>query len=299
MSEYEKKVDLINRAALRLSRRGFLSALAGGAIYSALSGCGSPPQNNAPAASASDDVVNNLPEGFLPNGWSYGQIGSPDIGYAPPENFQLPSYTPPPQPVAPGGPLGIIPRHGWTFAGPARSSIEPMGGVNLITFHHTGDPRPFYDDSYAGSAAFWERTRVYQVYSRDFQDIGYHFGIDRAGRVWQLRPLEYRGEHVRIGPTPPLWLNQYRQYSNGPSMPIDGRYVWNNHNIGVVSIGNFMLQEPTPMQKSKIVEFGTMLRRRYNIPIYHCYTHQELVSTECPGRNLQPYMEYIRRNEMI
>jgi len=296
MRDNPKNFDLTNQTPSRFSRRGFLTALAGSALYAGLAGCGSPPQKTAPTATADD--VTTLPEGFLPNGWSYGQISSPDIGYAPPENFPLPSYTPPSQPLAPSGPLGIIPRRAWTYSGPARST-EPMAGVRLITFHHTGDPRPFYDDSYAGSAAFWERTRVYQVYTRGFQDIGYHFGIDRAGRVWQLRPLEYRGEHVRIGPTPPLWLNQYRQYSNAPSSPIEGRYVWNDHNIGVVSIGNFMLQQPTPLQRQKIVEFGSMLRRLYKIPLYHCYTHQELVSTECPGRYLQPYMEYIRRNEMI
>jgi N-acetylmuramoyl-L-alanine amidase len=297
MDQDKNKIIQPNETQPGLSRRNFLTAaaaLVGGGIYAGLAGCG--PQQQT----SNSNAVASLPEGFLPNGWSYGQIGPPDVGYAPPDNFRLPStYKPPSLTVAPSGPLGIIPRHAWTPAGPARSTIEPMGGVRLITFHHTGDPQPFYDDSYAATAEFWERIRIYQVYTRGFQDIGYHFGIDRAGRVWQLRPLTYRGEHVRIGDTPPLWLNQYRQYANGPSFSIDGRYIWNDHNIGVVSIGNFMLQEPTLLQKRKIIQFGAMLRRQYNIPVYHCYTHQELVSTECPGKNLQPYMEYIRRNQMI
>ncbi len=276
-----------------LSRRGFLAAGSAAALLG-LAGCASD-QSNASSS------ISNLPRGFLPADVSTAW-NRPDTGYAPPANFVMPPYHPPVQrkasPVVEVGSIPIIQRSAWALAGPNMRTIQPMAGVRLITFHHTGDPKPVYDDSYAGSARYWELIRESQ--RRDgFEDIGYHFGIDRAGRVWQLRELKYRGEHVRDGFAPPRWLDQYRQYRNSATQPYHGRYVWNAHNIGVVSLGNFMVQSPTAQQKRRIVQMGLLLRRLYQIPIYHCYTHQELVATECPGKGLQPYMEYIRRNGIL
>ncbi len=274
----------------RLSRRGFMALLAAGSV-AGLAGCS---QNNAGSSAA----LRPLPDGFLP-ATAPTTLADADVGYSPPANFVPPTYVPPSSvEQAPSGTLGVIPRSAWTHYG-ARRPMLPMNGVRLITFHHTGDPHPTYNDTYAFTAAFWEATRHWQADIRHFQDIGYHFGIDRAGRVWQLRPLQWRGEHVRDGFAPPRWLDRYRQVRNSPLLPTHGRYLWNSHNIGVVSIGNFMLQDPTPQQKAKIIEFGSLLRRLYQVPIYHCYTHQELVATECPGAHLQPYMEWIRATNKL
>lgn len=273
-----------------INRRIFFSALGAGTML-ALAGC-------AAEQNQSTDNIGALPNGFLPN-QGLVSSGPEDTGYAPPANFKMKVYhAPAAGPVAPRGVLGIIPRSAWALAGPNMRTIQPMDGVRLITFHHTGDPKPFYDDSFAGTARYWELIREYQR-RVGFEDIAYHFGIDRVGRVWQLRPLQYRGEHVRDGFAPPRWLDEYVQRANCPTRPVHGRYVWNAHNIGVVSLGNFMLQRPTAAQKSKIVTIGRLLRRLYGIPIYHCYTHQELVATLCPGSHLQPYMESIRRDAIL
>jgi hypothetical protein len=274
-----------------VTRRDFLSGLVLAGAAMGLAGCTT--QNKGVSS-----AVGELPDGILPA--DAGSVGGPaDVGYAPPVNFHMSAYRPPVrQPLRPVGALGIIPRVGWTTIGPNMRTIQPMNGVRLITFHHTGDPTPFYDDSYAGTARYWEAIRQWQR-SQGFEDIGYHFGIDRVGRVWQLRKLEYRGEHVRDGFAPPHWLDRYVQWKNAPTRPIHGRWIWNAHNIGVVSVGNFMIQTPTPAQLHRIVHFGRVLRNLYQIPIYHCYTHQELVSTLCPGAHLQPYMEYIRRTNQL
>ena len=286
----ETKNSLPPRAVPFVSRRGFLGVVAGGALMG-LAGCAANQQQAA-------DSISHLPNGILPERTDLAS-GPPDTGYAPPANFRVPTYHPPtPYPIAPQGVMGIIPRSAWALAGPDMQTIQPMDGVKLITFHHTGDPKPFYDDSYEGTARYWELIREYQR-RVGFEDIAYHFGIDRMGRVWQLRPLQYRGEHVRDGFAPPRWLDRYVQRANSPTQPVHGRYVWNAHNIGVVSVGNFMIQQPTPQQKQKVVKFGRLLRRLYGIPIYHCYTHQELVATLCPGAHLQPYMETIRRDGIL
>lgn len=276
-----------------LSRRRLLAGLVGTAAAATLAGCAATP----PASTSS---ISYLPDGVLPPdaGVNLGQM---DTGYAPPANFKPRVVYHPPVPaqkIVPVGAFGIIPRSAWTTAGPNMRTIQPMAGVHLITFHHTGDPHPIYFDSLEQTARYWELIREYER-RVGFEDIAYHFGIDRMGRVWQLRDLKYRGEHVRDGFAPPHWLMEYVQYRNSPTQPVHGRYIWNAHNIGVASIGNFMLQEPTVQQRQTILRFGSLLRRLYNIPIYHCYTHRELVATECPGHNLQPYMVYIRKNNIL
>jgi len=146
-----------------------------------------------------------------------------------------------------------------------------MNGVALITFHHSGDPKPFYATDYNETAQHLEGVRKYH-WDRNFQDIGYHYGIDRMGRVWQLRSTKYQGQHVRYN---------------------------NEHNVGVVVLGNFDLQTMTTAQKQKVQQFGLALRNYYRLPISRIKTHQEIVSTECPGRAMQPFMVAIRRQGLI
>jgi len=117
-----------------------------------------------------------------------------------------------------------------------------MNGVRLITFHHSGDPKPFAATDYVATAQHLEYVREYHR-SRNFQDIGYHFAIDRAGRVWQLRSLAYQGQHVRYN---------------------------NEHNIGIVVLGNFDLQGMTQAQKDRIKIFGAVVRKQYGLPISRC-----------------------------
>jgi hypothetical protein len=167
--------------------------------------------------------------------------------------------------------FGIIPRSAWAHAGPNLRTIDPMNGVAMITFHHSGDPKPFYADDFAGTAQHLEWVREYHV-SQHFQDIGYHFAIDRVGRVWQLRNLRYQGQHVRYN---------------------------NEHNIGIVVLGNFDIQQPTQAQKDRIRTFGALIRNQYKLPISRVYTHQEIVKTACPGKNLQPYMVQIRKQGLV
>jgi N-acetylmuramoyl-L-alanine amidase len=193
----------------------------------------------------------------------------PDKDYAPP-----PDSKPLPPPVTtkpPANNFDIIPRSAWAREGPKMSTVDPMNGVRLITFHHSGDPKPFTTTDYAETAQHLESVREYHR-SRNFQDIGYHFAIDRAGRVWQLRSLAYEGQHARSH---------------------------NEHNIGIVVLGNFDRQALSQAQRDKIKSFGLLVRKQYNLSAARIVTHQELVSTECPGDNMQPYMVEIRKKGLV
>ena len=191
-----------------------------------------------------------------------------DHGYAPPAPAKP---LPPAVTTAQTNTYDIIPRSAWARGGPNMQTIDPMNGVRLITFHHAGDPKPFTSTDYAETAQHLEYVREYHR-SRNFQDIGYHFAIDRAGRVWQLRSLAYQGQHVRNN---------------------------NEHNIGIVVLGNFDMQSLTQAQKDRIRTFGALVRKQYNLAASRLYTHQEVVSTECPGDAMQAYMVQVRKQGLI
>jgi hypothetical protein len=243
-----------DRETSGLSRRLFLALAGATGIAAYLAGC----------ENTGDRSVSSLPDAIGPT-----RSLAPDSGFAPPT---MPSNLPPP-PVAkePKQTYGILPRSMWAKAGPDLKRVDPMNGVRLITFHHSGDPKPFTTTDFGETAQHLEYVREYHR-SRNFQDIGYHFAIDRVGRVWQLRSLKYQGQHVRYN---------------------------NEHNIGVVVLGNFDKQAMSQAQKDKVRIFGALLRKQYGLPISRVYTHQEIVSTECPGDNMQPYMVHVRKQHLI
>src|SRR5262249_34581476 len=92
-------------------------------------------------------------------------------------------------------------------------------------------------------------------------DIGYHFVIDRDGRLWEGRSLKYQGAHVKDN---------------------------NEHNIGIMTLGNFDLQSPTSAQLTTLKHTVSTLARQYNAPPTHTYTHQEITPTRSPAPTLQP-----------
>jgi len=242
-----------------LSRRLFLGILGAGGAAAALIGCENTGDNNGHMSKLPDPV------GPAPSGRSM----VPDSSFAPPTTTR--ALPPPPMAREPKNTYGILPRSMWAKAGPDLARIDPMNGTKLITFHHSGDPKPFTTLDFGETAQHLEYVREYHR-SRNFQDIGYHFAIDRAGRVWQLRSLKYQGQHVRYN---------------------------NEHNIGVVVLGNFDMQAMSQAQKDKVKLFGSLLRKQYSLPISRVYTHKEIVSTECPGDNMQPYMVSIRKQRLI
>ena len=243
-----------------VSRRGFLGLLGATGAIAALAGC---ENSGAGTGHAS------LPDPVAPAASASSRALVPDVEFAPPAPTH--ALPPPVTRVAPTNSYGILPRSMWARSGPDLSRVDPMDGVKLITFHHSGDPKPFLSSDFGDTAQHLEYVREYHR-SRNFQDIGYHFAIDRAGRVWQLRSLKYQGQHVRYN---------------------------NEHNVGVVVLGNFDMQPMTQAQKDKVRIFGSLLRKQYTLPIARVYTHQEIVSTECPGHGMQPYMVSIRRQGLV
>jgi len=161
--------------------------------------------------------------------------------------------------------ITIQPRSAWTRAGPRRWLADPMHGVSRITVHHDGMP-PVPLRGRADVTRRIESIRRSHV-AKGWADIGYHYVIDPFGRVWQARPVSLQGAHVKYH---------------------------NPHNLGIMVLGNFEVQRPTPAALASVDAFVTDRMRAYGIPLARVYTHRELRPTACPGRNLQRHMVLAR-----
>jgi len=190
-----------------------------------------------------------------------------------------PIFTPSkPAPLAPdalgrraSGSLGeipsfVIPRGSWTSGHTKEWLADPMSPIRRITIHHDAiSPRP--SGRYADSVRRLNAIRSGHL-SHRWADIGYHYAIDPAGRVWQGRPLIYQGAHVKDQ---------------------------NPGNIGIVVFGNHQKVRPTEASMRSLNRLVAHEMARFGVPIDRVLTHRELAPTACPGRFLQIRMDQIRR----
>lgn len=180
--------------------------------------------------------------------------------------------TPGVAPINPGAPIErpqarvtTIARSAWASFGlnPARASY--MNGIDAITIHHDG-MNAFASASQSDAASRLESIRRAHV-GRGWADIGYHYAIDPAGRVWEARPLDYQGAHVKNH---------------------------NPHNIGILVMGNYELQSPTSASLESLDRFLGQLKEEHRITAQRVFTHRELRATACPGASLQREMDRLR-----
>jgi len=211
------------------------------------------------AGCASRDRVSTLPDPVWPTGRHVPGV-SPS-----------PMPAPAPAPVARSPFPNVIARGQWAKGAPVASLMTTMGPINAITIHHDGMP-PFAATDAAATAARVELIRMsHRNKPTPWGDIGYHFVIDRAGRIYEGRPLQWQGAHVRDH---------------------------NAGNIGVLCLGNFEAQTPSEPQLQALATHVRTLRRHYNVSMNRVITHREWpgARTACPGMRLQPRVESLRSN---
>lgn len=165
-------------------------------------------------------------------------------------------------------PVDIEARSEWTTAPLDLTRIVPMGVINRATIHHSGLNKPFTADSWKETTKQLDAIREFHTASnqRNWADIAYHFLIDRAGRIWQGRPLAYQGAHVKNH---------------------------NEHNCGIVLLGNFDLQRPSAVQLTHLELFLGYMRSLYHFGAEDIYMHGELADagTDCPGQYLKTWVK--------
>jgi hypothetical protein len=173
--------------------------------------------------------------------------------------------------VAPQEPLTVILRAEWGAAEPVldaggfeeRAPFDPVTNqkgwlvydeplhevLNTIVVHHSALPL---------SDGPREIQRLH-VEKRGFADIGYHFLIDDAGRLYEGRSVTVRGAHTG---------------------------GFNTGTLGVVLLGNFEFTAPTEAQIATLKAIIAHLADRYAMT--HVAGHRDFQpeQTKCPGRNL-------------
>ncbi len=152
------------------------------------------------------------------------------------------------------------------------SRTTPMGRIYRITIHHSGFP--CRDSSLraveAQIRAIQKNHKHKRTNGEGWADVGYHFFVDPAGRIWQGRSLRYQGAHA-------------------------GNHRLNRGNIGICLLGDFQDHAPSPAQMKGLEKLLRFLMRKYKIPATRIYTHRELKSTACPGRWAQRAVNRLRR----
>lgn len=154
-----------------------------------------------------------------------------------------------------------------------------MGRPWRITVHHEGAEAEWTTNAEEVAHRLRSITRVHERApgrgGLGAGDLAYHFVIDRAGRIWEGRSLAWQGAHA-------------------------GNAAANAGNIGIVLLGNFDLQRPSPQQLRSLRRLLDDLRRRYQISPEHIYGHNEIKAryglppTRCPGRYLSAWLEEYR-----
>ena len=169
-------------------------------------------------------------------------------------------------------PLQVLPRSSWKAKSLIRSRVTPMSKIFRVTLHHSGEAAGINASSKWATGREILRIQRYHQGNKGWADIGYHYIVDREGRVWQGRPVSYQGAHAR-----------------GDA---------NKGNVGIVVLGNYgrRKQTLTRRQRAGLKLLVLKLSRIFSIPQNHLYTHSEILPghTTCPGPQLTAYAKILR-----
>lgn len=169
----------------------------------------------------------------------------------------------PPVNEVPGDGYIMVPRAAWAEL-PIKGNNNPMGGVERITIHHTGEHGTWADVS---DQEVVRRIERYHRNDRGWACIGYHFLVGRDGRVYEGRPTRYQGAHVS---------------------------TQNEHNLGISVIGDFNEHLPSRRQLAALKALIDDKRNLYKVGKRRIYGHRELHQSECPGNLLFGWVKSYR-----
>jgi len=135
---------------------------------------------------------------------------------------------------------------------------KPTNIPKEIIIHHTGgtDTNILADTSHHS----FELVKKFHK-SKGWQTIGYHYFIEKDGKVWQGRPDDMEGAHC-IGK--------------------------NKTSIGICLAGNFDLTKPTEHQMVSLKAITGHLKAKYGVS--QIEGHRKYAKKTCPGKNFTDSM---------
>lgn len=163
--------------------------------------------------------------------------------------------------------LGVKPRRSWGATNANLGRLNRMDRATRVTVHHSA----VYFRSFGTSATAAQLQRIQREHmnGRSYGDIGYHFLVDPAGRIWEGREMRWQGAHA-----------------SGAN---------NVRNIGVCLLGNFMRGSrghlPTGKQVDALERLLGAIMHDHGISPRHIYRHSDFKATACPGPLLDPVLD--------
>jgi hypothetical protein len=169
----------------------------------------------------------------------------------------------------PGKPeVTIVPRAQWGARAARPARLDALkGDWSRITIHHSAETS---SDPVGGSFEDSAQTlRLIQKFhmedpSHEWGDIGYHFLIDSAGRIFQGRETKWQGAHA-----------------SGDN---------NFQNLGVCLLGDLARRAPTAAALKSLELLLDHLRRKHKIPASRVFPHDHFKVTDCPGPALKAWL---------
>lgn len=138
-----------------------------------------------------------------------------------------------------------------------------------IVIHHTAGAAPLAIKKVEAEIRMHQdfHMRPENRGGRGWNDIGYHLFIDRAGRIWEGRPLDAIGAHT---------------------------HDHNTGNIGIAFMGNYEYMKPNLLQK-RAYKRAVQIIRDHGYNIHTVNDHVGLTKdTACPGKNLIALRKWFR-----
>lgn len=160
--------------------------------------------------------------------------------------------------------LVIVDRAEWRAKKGRSDRLTPLRGAwSRITVHHSDESRSSQTGGTLEESE--EVVRAIQKFHMEdpehrWGDIGYHYLIDSAGRIFEGRELQWQGAHAGG--------------ANGMN---------NTQNLGICMLGDFLKRPPTPAALKSLELLVESLRDQYKIPASRVYPHKHFTTTQCPG----------------
>jgi len=126
--------------------------------------------------------------------------------------------------------------------------MEPLKKIKFIAVHHS-----------QRKIDSLKRIKNLHINKYGWEDIGYHYLIDKKGRLLKCRQEKFIGAHV---------------------------FGHNKNLIGICLIGNFDEEKPTKEQIQTLIKFLKNKIKKHKIPIKNILGHREFpeVTKTCPGK---------------
>ncbi len=163
-------------------------------------------------------------------------------------------------------PFNLINRKNWQAQNPTEPYVKHI--PKRFTIHHTAARYPqTIEDSFKEILFIQD----YHQNAKEWIDIGYHLLIDPLGNIFEGRPVDAIGAHVK---------NE------------------NTGNIGISLMGYYhppVSDTPTVKTFESFIAVGKYIKDNYSIRISSFYAHRELGATDCPGDIIYENMPNLKK----